>query len=68
MLLLYGNTKPYQESLAAAGLGERYEIVAVPPDKKPDAGQLANAEVLLAMSAAAGIDRPDAASSGGCSR
>lgn len=55
MLLLYGNTKPYQESLAAAGLDKHYDIVALPPDKKPDADQLANAEVLLAMSAPPGL-------------
>jgi phosphoglycerate dehydrogenase-like enzyme len=55
MLLLYGNTKPYQESLAAAGLDKHYDIVALPPDKKPDTQQLANAEVLLAMSAPPGL-------------
>jgi phosphoglycerate dehydrogenase-like enzyme len=55
MLLLYGNTGPYQESLAAAGLDKHYDIVALPPDKKPDANQLANAEVLLAMSAPPGL-------------
>jgi phosphoglycerate dehydrogenase-like enzyme len=55
MLLLYGNTKPYVESLAGAGLGERYEIVALPPDKKPEAGHLANAEVLMAVNVAPGM-------------
>jgi glyoxylate/hydroxypyruvate reductase A len=55
MLLLYGNTKPYVESLAGAGLGDRYEIVALPPDKKPDAGHLANAEVLMAVNVAPGM-------------
>lgn len=48
MLLLYGNTKPYVESLTGAGLGDRYEIVALPPDKTPDADHLQNAEVLMA--------------------
>ncbi|MFM9849506.1 MAG: D-2-hydroxyacid dehydrogenase [Hyphomicrobiaceae bacterium] len=55
MLLLYGNTKPYVESLAAAGLGERYDIVALPPDKTPDANHLQNAEVLMAINAAPGM-------------
>jgi glyoxylate/hydroxypyruvate reductase len=55
MLLLYGNTKPYVESLAGAGMGDRYEIVALPPDKKPDAGHLANAEVLMAVNVAPGM-------------
>lgn len=55
MLLLYGNTKPYQESLAAAGLGERYDIVAVPPDKTPDVNHLENAEVLMAINVAPGM-------------
>ncbi len=55
MLLLYGNTKPYVESLAGAGLGDRYEIVALPPDKKPDARQLANAEVQMAVNVAPGM-------------
>jgi phosphoglycerate dehydrogenase-like enzyme len=55
MLLLYGNTKPYVESLAGAGLGERYEIVALPPDKTPDANHLENAEVLMAINVAPGM-------------
>jgi phosphoglycerate dehydrogenase-like enzyme len=55
MLLLYGNTKPYVESLAGAGLGDRYEIVALPPDKNPDAGHLSNAEVLMAINVAPGM-------------
>lgn len=55
MVLSYGNTKPYVESLTAAGLNKQYDIVALPPDQKPDAQQLANAEVLLAMSAAPGL-------------
>lgn len=54
MLLLYGNTKPYVESLTGAGLGDRYEIVALPPDKTPDADHLQNAEVLMAISVAPG--------------
>jgi phosphoglycerate dehydrogenase-like enzyme len=36
-------------------LGHRYEIVALPPDKKPDAGHLANAEVLMAVNVAPGM-------------
>lgn len=55
MLLLYGNTKPYVESLTGAGLGDRYEIVALPPDKTPDADHLQNAEVLMAITAAPGM-------------
>lgn len=55
MLLLYGNTKPYVESLAGAGLGDRYEIVALPPDKRPGADHLTNAEVLMAINVAPGM-------------
>jgi phosphoglycerate dehydrogenase-like enzyme len=55
MLMLYGNTKPYTEALAAAGLADRFEIITLPPDGKPDAGQLANAEVLMAINAAPGM-------------
>lgn len=54
MLLLYGNTKPYVESLTGAGLGDRYDIVALPPDKTPDADHLQNAEVLMAINVAPG--------------
>jgi phosphoglycerate dehydrogenase-like enzyme len=49
MLLMIANAKPYQDSLAAAGLAERFEIAVVPPDKKPDARQMAEAEVILAF-------------------
>ena len=55
MLLLYGNTKPYEASLAASGLADQFEIAAIAPDKGPSPDQLAEAEVLLAMSAPDGL-------------
>jgi len=55
MLISYANTKPYVDSLAAAGLDKAYDIVALTPDQKPGAQHLANAEVLLAMNVAPGL-------------
>ena len=55
MLLMLGDAKPFTASLDEAGLAAKFEIDVVPPSKKPDVGQLANAEILLSFNAPPGM-------------
>ncbi len=49
MLLWVGDPKPFRDSLAAAGLADRFEIAHVAPGDKATPDQLARAEVLLSF-------------------
>jgi len=55
MLLMLGDAKPFAASLEQADLAGKFEIAVVPPSKKPDAGQLARAEILLSFNAPPGM-------------
>ncbi|MDX2156463.1 MAG: D-2-hydroxyacid dehydrogenase [Hyphomicrobiaceae bacterium] len=54
MLLWVSDTKPFQASLAEAGLAERFEIAHVAPGAAATDDQLARCEVLLAFGAPPG--------------
>lgn len=55
MLLTVSDAKPFTQSLEAAGLAGKFDVAVVPPGKKPDARQLADAEVLLSFNAPPGM-------------
>lgn len=55
MLLMLGNAKAYTSSLESAGLADRFEIAIVPPDKKLEARQLADGEIMLSFGAPSGM-------------
>lgn len=55
MLLALADTKAFREGLERAGIAGHFEIVDLPPGRKPDAEQLARAEVLLAFAAPPGL-------------
>jgi phosphoglycerate dehydrogenase-like enzyme len=49
LMLAVADPKHFRESLEQAGVADNFEIAHVPPGTKPDAGQLARCEVLLAF-------------------
>lgn len=55
MLLMVPETAPFRADLAKAGLADRFEIADVKPDGKPNADQLARAEILLSAGGPAGM-------------
>lgn len=55
MLLAVSDAKPFTQSLEAAGLAGKFDIAVVPTGKKPDARQLADAEILLSFNAPPGM-------------
>lgn len=55
LLLMLGDEKPYTASLDKAGLGDKFDIAVIPPGKKPGAGQLARAEILMSFNAPPGM-------------
>jgi phosphoglycerate dehydrogenase-like enzyme len=54
MLLMIGNAKAYTDALERAGIADKFDIAVVPGDKKPDARQLAEGEIILSFGAPPG--------------
>lgn len=54
MLLWVGDPKPFTESLAAAGLADRFEMAHVAPGDKATPDQIAKTEVLLSFGVPSG--------------
>jgi phosphoglycerate dehydrogenase-like enzyme len=55
MLLMLGNAQAYTSAIDRAGLADKFEIAVVPGDRKPDARQLAEGEIILSFGAPAGM-------------
>lgn len=55
MLLMLGNATAYTFSLERAGLADKFEMIIVPPDKKLDARQLTDGEIILGFGAPSGM-------------
>ena len=55
MLWMLGDAKPFMASLEKAGLDDRFDVAVVPSSKKPDADQLARAEILLTFNVPPGM-------------
>ncbi|HET8997091.1 MAG TPA: D-2-hydroxyacid dehydrogenase [Acetobacteraceae bacterium] len=55
VLLWTDSTGPYQDAIAAAGLGDRLQAVAIPRGQPPSPQQLEQAEAMLAWGAPPGL-------------
>lgn len=55
IILMVSDPKPYETALAGAGLGDRLEVVTVPPGAEPPQELLSRAEALVAMMPPAGM-------------